>query len=249
MVGCKHFVTQTGLMDLVSRLWQDSVEVSKIGKVRIEEHAADQRTSAAALHTLLQDQGSCSDTAVGYFYFDFNNEEKQSSRKAIRSLLFQFAQQVPNSLQALEQLYHKCGKGQQQPAEDAIRSLLQGTMDRIESKYIIVDALDECTDREDLLTIFCDLVDSKLKGLRVMATSRRERDIEEKLEPIADHNINIQSAVVDKDIQVYVRDRLAIDSKLKKWPQSVRDEITTVMMKKANGMYVHAFCVCVCLRH
>jgi hypothetical protein len=76
-----------------------------------------------------------------------------------------------------------------------------------------------------------------------MATSRRERDIVEQLKLIVDYNINIQSAVVDEDIRVYVRDRLTTDSKLKKWPRSVQDEIIRVIMEKANGMYVHVFCM------
>jgi hypothetical protein len=78
----------------------------------------------------------------------------------------------------------------------------------------------------------------------VMATSRRERDIEEQLRQIADYNINIQSAIVDEDIRVYVRDRLATDSKMKKWPRSVRDEIISVMMEKAGGMYVYSSLRC-----
>ena len=185
---------------------------------------------------MFQQQESRSDTAVGYFHFDFNDVEKQSSRKAIRSLLLQFAHQMPNGLQDLGQMYQKCGNGQQQPADDAIHSLLQDIMDRKDFKYIFLDALDECTDREDLLTFVCNVVDSKLIGLRVMATSRREKDVEDQMRPRADHDINIQSAVVDEDIRVYIRDRLVTDSKLKKWPKSVRDEITSVMMAKANGM-------------
>jgi hypothetical protein len=194
------------------------------------------------LQTILQHRESRSDTAVGYFYFDFNDVEKQSSKKAIRSLLFQFTQQVPGIFQGLEHLYQKCGIGQQQPADEAIHSLFQDGMGLIASKYIILDALDECTDSGDLLAFVGDLADSKLKGLRIMATSRREKDIEEQLKPIADHNIDIQSAVVDEDIRIYVQDRLATDSKLRKWPTSVRDEIATVMMEKADGMYVHVNC-------
>jgi archaellum biogenesis ATPase FlaH len=224
-------------------LRQDGVEVSRTSETLCQkEREANQGASAAALQTILQYQESQSDTAVCYFYFDFNDVEKQSSRKAIRSLLFQFAQQVFTGLQGLEQMYQKCGSGQQQPSEDTIHSLLQDMMDRIKSKYIILDALDECTDYEDLLRFVSDLVDSKRKGLRVIATSRPERDIVEQLRPIADYNINIQSAVVDEDIRVYVRDRLTTDSKLKKWPQSVQDEITSVMMEKANGMYAHVVC-------
>jgi archaellum biogenesis ATPase FlaH len=146
-------------------------------------------------------------------------------------------------LQGLEHIYQQCAKGQQQPAEDTIHSLLHDMMDRIESKYIIIDALDECTDREDLLTFICDLVNSSIKGLVIMVTSRREKDIEEQLRSITNHNINIQSTVVDNDIRVYVQDRLGIDSRLKKWPKCIQDEITDVMIENANGMYVYCFYV------
>jgi hypothetical protein len=189
------------------------------------------------LENILQRKESHPDTVIGYFYFDFNDSEKQSSKKALRSLLFQLALQTSEPLQALEQLYQRCGNGQQQPAEDVIRSLLRAAIARAEQKYIILDALDECTDREELLTFLHELVDLKQQSLRVLATSRRERDIEDELSGIANHNINIQSALVDEDIRVYVRDRLATDAKLKKWPSAIQDEIITVMMEKASGMY------------
>lgn len=110
-------------------------------------------------------------------------------------------------------------------------------MDGIKSTYFLLDALDECTDRDEILSFIHDLIDSKKPGLRILATSRREKDIEDGLRPIADHNINIESAVVDEDIRVYVQDRLTRDSKLKKWSAPIQDEIMTVMVEKAGGMY------------
>jgi hypothetical protein len=46
-----------------------------------------------------------------------------------------------------------------------------------------------------------------------------------------------QSALVDADILVYIRDQIVTDTKLKKWSDSVQNEITTALMKKAGGMY------------
>lgn len=100
----------------------------------------------------------------------------------------------------------------------------------------MLDAMDECVDREDFLTFIRELVTSQQQGLRVMITSRRERDIEEKLNLLAHYNIDIQSAIVDEDIRVYIRDRLVTDSKLKKWSDLVQKEIITVLMDKADGM-------------
>jgi hypothetical protein len=150
--------------------------------------------------------------------------------------LVQFALRNHDCLQRLEKLHRKCEYGEQQPAEAELRLLLKGVMASIEYKYIILDALDECTDREDLLTFLNDLVNTKQQSIHILATSRRVRDIEEQLNPIPTQNINIQSTVVDKDIRLYVRDRLTTDPKLKRWPPAMH-EISAVMMKKAGGMY------------
>ena len=176
---------------------------------------------------------------ISYFYFDFNDVEKQSSKKAIRSLLFQFTLQHQNRLQILEGLYQRCNNGQQQPAQDVIQSLLKDAVISTGHKYMILDALDECADREDFITFIRGLVHSQQEGLRIMITSRREKDIEEQLGSIANCSINIQSKLVDEDIRIYVRNRLATDSKLKKWPRKVQEEIVAVLMEKEDGM-----CVC-----
>ena len=174
---------------------------------------------------------------ISYFYFDFNEVEKQSSKKAIRSLLYQFSVQQ-NRVQILEQLYQRCENGQQQPAEGVIRSLFKDAVVCTGHKYIVLDALDECTDREYFITFIRELVHSQQQSLRIMITSRREKDIEEQLDSIAKYNINIQSAIVDEDIRVYVRDRMATDPKLTKWPDSVQEDIIVVLTEKADGMYV-----------
>ena len=153
-------------------------------------------------------------------------------------MLFQFTLQQQNRLQILEDLHQRCENGQHQPIEAEIQSLLKDAVACTGHKYIILDALDECVDREDFMVFVREMVHSQQEGLRIMITSRREKDIEEQLGNIADYNIDIQSAVVDEDIRIYVRDRLATDNKLKKWPGKVQEDIVAVLMEKADGMYV-----------
>ncbi|KAL8818034.1 MAG: hypothetical protein Q9191_008027, partial [Dirinaria sp. TL-2023a] len=142
----------------------------------------------------------------------------------------------------LEELYQSCGNGQQQPAEDVIRSLFKDAVVCTEHKYIVLDALDECTDREYFTTFIRELVHLQQNSLRIMITSRREKDIEEQLDSIAKYNINIQSAIVDEDIRVYVRHRLATDPKLNKWSRSVQEDIIAALMKKADNMFRWVYC-------
>ena len=143
---------------------------------------------------------------------------------------------MPQGFQDLKKLYDTCGSGQMQPSNDQVSSLLRKLIINKKSTYIILDALDECIDREDLMIFTCDLIRSEPKGLRMLATSRRERDIEEYLSLVTNFEINIQSAVVDNDIKIYVQGQLSEDMKLKKWDQSVHEDITKVIMEKANGM-------------
>jgi hypothetical protein len=76
----------------------------------------------------------------------------------------------------------------------------------------------------------------KVGKVHVLATSRKEKDIEEALEPLVTSKIGIQSAEVDGDIQLLIREQLHNDPKLKKWPAKVQEEVEKTLMEGANGM-------------
>jgi hypothetical protein len=106
--------------------------------------------------------------------------------------------------------------------------------------YIVLDALDECAQRAELMEMLETMAGWKLSNLHLLVTSRRERDIESTLEEFVDDQsrIGLQSALVDKDIQRYIRQRLATDKTLQKWRKDdVRQEIESVLRDGANGMY------------
>ena len=113
---------------------------------------------------------------------------------------------------------------------------LQDILGGFPQVFIILDALDECKEREELLGIIEGIINWKLKKLHILATSRMEREIEETLEPLATRQICIQSAIINADIQTYIGKRLQNDSKLRKWPASVQAEIEKTLMDGADGM-------------
>jgi len=81
-----------------------------------------------------------------------------------------------------------------------------------------------------------EMVDWKLDNLHLLVTSRKERDIEDCLESRVSCQINIQQGVVNADIHIHICERLQNDTKLKKWPIKVQEEIETVLMEGAHGM-------------
>jgi hypothetical protein len=90
------------------------------------------------------------------------------------------------------------------------------------ARYIILDTLDECTDREELVAMIETVASWQLESLHVFVTSRQERDLQSSLEilVIASNIIPLQSTVVDDDIRKYVRHRISVNKKLKKWQGS-----------------------------
>lgn len=178
--------------------------------------------------------------AIAYFYFDFNDIEKQRHEKLIRSLIEQLSLQSMKSMEALNTLFASSQDGQQQPTLDALTSTLQHMLGDFQQIFIILDALDECKEREELLGLLENLIGWNLENLHIIATSRRERDIEETLEPLVTGQVCIQSALVNADIHIHLCDRLQNDPKLKKWPANVRREIENTLMDGAHGMYVVA---------
>ena len=175
---------------------------------------------------------------IAYFDFDFNDTEKQRHDKFTRSLIEQLAWQSVEALACLQSLFFRCQDGKQQPTQDALELTLQQMLGGFEETFIILDALDECKEREELLLLLKNLNSWGTEKLHVLVTSRRERDIEETLESLATSEICLQSALVNIDIHTHISERLQNDSKLRKWPVNVQGEIERTLMDRAQGMYV-----------
>ena len=140
----------------------------------------------------------------------------------------------------LRDLYSSFLNGSRQPTGEVLINTLRRMTTCLRDTYIILDALDECTEREELLTDLENIVSWEDANLHILATSRRETDIEEALTPLSDarNRISVQSALVNADIRTYIHNRLQSDRKLKRWQKQpeVQLEIEDNLMGKADGM-------------
>ncbi|KAF2706267.1 HET-domain-containing protein, partial [Pleomassaria siparia CBS 279.74] len=202
--------------------------------------------SSTILHDVLQYCDNDPDKVVLYFYFDFNDVQKQNPQLMLYSLVRQLLQQSAKIPTSLNTLFLKCDNGSQQPSVDVLMDVMQQMMQEFAHVYVVLDALDECSEREELMGVLETMAEWQLKHLHVLVTSRKERDIESSLETFIDGQdcICLQSELVDRDIQIYVQQRLENDKRLSKWRKDValRQEIETVLMKGARGMFRWAVC-------
>jgi hypothetical protein len=174
--------------------------------------------------------------AIAYFYFDFSDTEKQRSDNLIHSLVTQLSAHSSSCPDTLKALYSQNLSGQQQSNTEGLMVTLKHIIGSFKQVYVVLDALDECQDREQLLALVEEIVNWKIGKLHILATSRAEWDIVDCISPLVTAQINLCSTLVDADIQTHLRERLRNDSRLKRWPAKVHEQIEAVLMEGAHGM-------------
>ncbi|KAL4982508.1 hypothetical protein BDW68DRAFT_195264 [Aspergillus falconensis] len=190
------------------------------------------------------------------FFFDFTDTNKQSTDNIIRSLVTQLYSKCENAQQELDKLLLSCDNGGRQPSYELLLSTFLRMASHVESIQIVIDALDECNEVKQLLMCMKHLLNSEYEGIYILATSRKEEDIESEfrhwLSPESDfkrglsseHFILIQQSDVNHDIRAYVRERLRSDHGFKRWRSEpgIQDKIENELMDKADGMFRWAAC-------
>jgi hypothetical protein len=198
--------------------------------------------SSTIIAHLLQHCNDDVGTVTAYFYFDFNDAQKQDPELMLRSLLCQLLQRLSTIPKGVDALFSSCSNGKRQPSLHALLEVTPQVMHQFTHVYIVLDALDECTQRLELMSMLATVAEWQRDNTHLLMTSRKQRDIESSLESYVgeEYTICLQRDVVDKDIQQYVQQRLSDDKTLTKWNKDavVRQEIEAALMQGARGMYV-----------
>ncbi|KAI2603684.1 ankyrin repeat-containing domain protein [Hypoxylon sp. NC1633] len=180
-----------------------------------------------------------------YFYFDFKDNEKQHLHNAIRSLVSQLYYQRKDVRKYLDSLHSSCGDGSRQPSLESLCTTFQNMVEQSDEVWIILDALDECTTRKELLSWIRTLRNLQM-NIHFLVTSRPEQDITATIEsfPCIQGIIHIQSDLIKEDIRRYVNARVQVDEGLKRWQSrpDVQSEIEAALMEKADGMFRWVSC-------
>ena len=171
--------------------------------------------------------------ALAFYYFDFTNDVKTKTLSCLRSIVLQLAEQTADttSLQALQRTY-AMGTPPIQEFLDVLKSILCKHV-RV---YIVVDALDECTDQEELFDLLNSIRDWKLEGLSILITSRDEPDIRECVHPAPEQEIRLRNSAIDNDLRLLVVETLQKDKKLQIW-SDIFPEIEEALTSGAHGMF------------
>ena len=185
---------------------------------------------------------------MAYFYFDFKDLKKQTCRDLLLSLVSQLSTRSNPCCGILNRVFEAHENGTLQPSDDALKECLKQMLRLSEQRpiFIILDALDECPDssgfpppRSEVLQLVKDLVDLRLRGLYICATSRPEVDIRAVLEPLAFRSVSLHDESGQKaDIAEYVRSAVnsSPSTAMRRWRADDKSLVIETLTERADGM-------------
>ena len=123
----------------------------------------------------------CGGGVIAYFYCDFARSEFQDARNLIGSLVAQLCTQIgcPRDLTEAFRNSNALGR-EQRPSWELLRQTLSSFSEN-QKILLLVDALDECDTRGDVLKLLSNVLDSS-EQINILITSRDEYDMEDAFE-------------------------------------------------------------------
>ena len=185
---------------------------------------------------------------MSYFYFDFKDLKKQTCHDLSLSLVSQLSTRSSLCCDILHRFYEAHENGARQPSDDTLKECLKQmlTLPGQHPIFIVLDALDECPDssglpppRSEVLQLVKELVNLRLRGLYICATSRPEIDIQAVLEPFAFRSVSLHDEIGQKtDIAEYVRSVVnsSPSTAMRGWRMVEKNLVIETLTERANGM-------------
>ena len=149
----------------------------------------------------LESKSESDNFGIAYAYFDYKDQDQQSTLRILASLLKQLASQLDNIIPLLYVYQKTLRSRSKQPELHHHIQALNAAATLFSSTFIILDALDEC--EVDQRKLLLDAI-SRLEGVRVFTTSRPYlRDLEVFFQcaahiPIRADTLDIQNFLTQK---------------------------------------------------
>jgi hypothetical protein len=109
------------------------------------------------------------------FFFDFNDARKQKLEDLLRSLAVQLYHTGNEAARRLDSLFTYHDDGRRQPDTNALSACVDTMIQTTGKVFVIIDALDECTTREELLHWIRCLASS---NAQILVTGRPEAEFQ-----------------------------------------------------------------------
>ncbi|KAJ7599523.1 hypothetical protein C8J56DRAFT_771039, partial [Mycena floridula] len=170
-------------------------------------------------------------TTLARIYCDYNQRAIQTSSALISSILRQIiisSSSIPVPVMQLHALFRS-----RKPCPSDLTKTLLDQLLLYNRVYIVVDALDECSESEGM--VFIAWLRSLSDHVSVLVTSRNLTYISQEFR----HDPRIDISAHKSDLQTYIEGRIFNDKRLRlclKRDPDLQNEIIVQVIKKAQGM-------------
>jgi hypothetical protein len=158
----------------------------------------------------------------------------------IRSLIRQFSATYGGVPSVLTKLYHSCHGGGSPPSVESLHATLLLILEAFDDVYIVLDALDECAESEELLKWIKNMTSWRKGKLHLLGTSRPVEDIAKYLRSLNPKHVCMMENLITYDIEKYIDSILHQDNAFKHWDSEVKATIKNKLLENVGGMYVCA---------
>jgi hypothetical protein len=179
-------------------------------------------------------------SAFAYFFFDGRDGQKESQTvgSLVRSLIRQFSATYGGVPTVLAKLYHSCHDGGSPPSVESLHATLLLILESFNDIYIVLDALDECAKRNDVLKWIKEMTSWRKGKLHLLATSRPEEDIAKHLRLLDPDYVDMEQELITGDVKRYIDCILDDDDAFDRWNDGIKANIKSKLLESAGGMFV-----------
>ena len=138
----------------------------------------------------------------------------------------------------MKDLYECTHNGSQQPNLDTLLNVLKVTVGLFSQTFILLNALDESTERTKVLKLLAGLISWKFQTLHVLLTSQVVPEIEGTMQSLYTICVDLcgKASGIAQDIWLFLDDLLEHDDDLWEWGTTEKAMITKALVECLDGM-------------
>jgi len=189
--------------------------------------------AAIAIDHLCRTTTLCDTIGVVHLFCNYKAQADQSASSLLAALLKQLVQSRPDVAAPVTRMYDHHSKRRSKPSLDEIFGALQSVCSNYTTVYIVVDALDECADRD----VARSRLIAKLRELqtstdvRLLFTSRFITEITQEFQS----NPILKVRASKEDVRRFVAGQMP---RLLKYDEQLKRAIQDKIVEAVDGMYV-----------
>jgi hypothetical protein len=187
---------------------------------------------------------------LAYFFCQNTQPELNNAVSVLRGLIYLLVKKQDQLLRHVQNHYNAVGsklfKGPN--AIQALKRILSDILNdsTIQTTYLLVDALDECTDHSALLGIITDDSLAPRSKVKWLVTSRNLPQIERYLQPYAGVKISLEVSTshVAEAVAVFVNYKVHQLAEMRRYDATLQADVQQQLRDKANGTFLWVSLVC-----